>query len=334
MSAGTSSLADARILPVDSSWFLGVPAPRHVVRSMAIALTEHCFLPRLDDLQADWVASVAVPAFRLIAAARGPDQRRAFCSIGSGSGLDALAAAEILEATRIGVTDVHEDVVWAARHNIQANLVPGRDVEILSGTGDLLSPLQDHRARFDVIYENLPNVPLARDADMEQERVSSGFFPPRPEPIPDSVRDSLLSLHYVALLQARDFLAPGGVVLSMLGGRVPLQGILDMARQAGYRGDFLTYGWKIQAQAEGIVDGYADWQRHGLGPFHFYRFDDLERVFAGIDPVTAASRALDIERALLPFSIDAADAADVVARGEKIGHTYVVLASTLDEAAP
>lgn len=333
MSGQTHSGTDAQILPVDSSQFLGTPVLRHVVGPMAITLTEHCFLPRLDDLQADWVASVAVPAFRLIAAARPPHRRRAFCSIGTGSGLDALAALEILESTLIGVTDVHEDVVQAACHNIRTNLVPGRIVEILAGTGDLLAPLRDHRPRFDVIYENLPNVPLAGNTNLEQERVSSGFFPSRPESIPDTVREALLSLHYVALLQAREFLAPGGAVLSMLGGRVPLRAILDMAQQAGYRADFLTYGWKIQAQAEGIVDGYADWQRQGLGPFHFYRFDDLERVFAGIDPVTAAGRALDIERALLPFSIGATEAADVVARGEKIGHTYVVLASTLDEAA-
>ena len=57
----------------------------------------------------------------------------------------------------------------------------------------------------------------------------------------------MLSLHYLALLQAQNFLKDDGVVLSMLGARVPLRHFLDMAEKAGYQGHFLTYGWKIQA---------------------------------------------------------------------------------------
>lgn len=310
--------------------FFGLEAPRHIRPELTLRLTEHCFLPRDDDLQADWVASVAAPAFRLIASTRPPEARRSFCSIGTGAGVDALAAAEFLEARRIGITDVHTDVVEAAAENIRANLLDPSRVEILAGTGDLLSPLAPHRPKFDVIYENLPNVPLASGEDVGTERVSSGFFPPRPEPVPDAFRDNLLALHYVALLQARDFLAPGGVVLSMLGGRVRLAHFLDMAAAAGYRGSFLGYGWKVQNHAEEIVAGHLAWQKLGLGPFHFYPVEDLERVFAGIDPAEAAGRALAIEKDLEPLRIDAAAGAEILARGKRLGHTYAVLQSALE----
>lgn len=322
-------MTTAETIVIDASRFLGTTALRHIKEQLTITVTEHCFLPRPDDLQADWVASVAAPAFKIIVERRGAAACRSFCSIGTGVGMDALAAVEILGTTAVGVTDVHEDVVDAARDNITRNLNNAAAVKILAGTGDLLQPLQETAPRFDVIYENLPNVPLADETALAIQRTSSGFAPPRREAVPQSIKDSLLSLHYVALLQAKSFLAPEGTILSTLGARVPLTAFLDMAKAAGFCADFLTFGWKVQAQAQEIIQGHVDWQRHGLGPFHFYHIKDLERIFAGQDPITAARRALAIEQELLPHSIDAETALIACQNGAKIGHTVAVLQSHL-----
>jgi hypothetical protein len=322
-------LTAEQTIAIDARRYIGATAPlRHISETLSIAVNAHCFLPRDDDLQADWVATVAVPAFRRVAALRRPRSIRSFCSIGTGSALDALAAAEILEPQQIVVTDVHEDVVEAARRNLRTNLKRPHAVELVAETGDLFSPLTSRPFRFDVVYENLPNLPLAGDtADLGVERTSSGFLAHRNEPIPPAVRDALLSLHYLALLQAKPFLAGDGVVLSMLGGRVSLRSFLQMAEQAGYRSSFLSFGWKVQAQAEEILTGHAHWQDNGLGPFHFYPIDDLNRVFADVDPLTAGGRALEIEQALAPYAIDAHQAVDIHRSGGKVGHTYVVLQS-------
>jgi methylase of polypeptide subunit release factors len=322
------TISSSQTVTIDSSHFLSLAVPAHITPVLTLDVTEHCFLPRPDDLQADWVASVAAPAFRLLRDERGASACRSFCSIGTGCGIDALAAVELLESTLIGITDVHLDVVAAAESNIGRNLQNPNATTVIAGTGDLLTPLRGAANQFDVIYENLPNIPLDESGPEDAKRASSSFLAPRTEPIPAAVRDNLLSLHYVALLQAKDFLKPGGVVLSMLGGRVPLRALLGMADAAGFKGRFLSYGWKVQNVAEEVISGHVAWQRQGLGPFHFYQIDDLERVFAGLEPERAAGIALEIEEQLAPFAIDAEEALVVVRSGTRIGHTFAALVSS------
>jgi methylase of polypeptide subunit release factors len=313
---------------VATSRYLDLNAPPARLRdSLAVEVSPRAFLPRLDDLQADWVASVATPAFKLIRQQQG--KLTSFASIGTGTGLDALAAIETLGVSRVGITDVHDDVVSIAARNISHNLLAPGSVEIESGFGDLLSPLAHYKPRYDLIYENLPNVPINDAAQIANERISSGHVPPRPEAVPESVQRQLLTLHYLALKQARDFLAPGGSVLSMLGGRVPLAAFLDMAKLARLRAEIFTYTWKVQAEPESMIRGHADRQREGFGPFYFYRTADLAQTFAGIDLVSTGKGALELEKSLVPHRLDAHQALAAFRNGEQIGHTAVVLRSQL-----
>lgn len=324
-----SPLSPASRISVNSRHFYDVTETSAVKPTLGILVSDHCYEPRIDDLEADWVASVATPAFKLIARARPPEARRAFASIGTGSGLDALAAIEVLGARVVGVTDVHADVVSAAARNIRKNLKDGVEIALHSGYGDLLTPLKTSGARFDIIYENLPNVPLADGSDLEAARTSSTYVPPRTETVPDHVRDNLLVLHYLALVQAKDFLTPGGAVLSTLGARVPLRSFLDMADQAGFAASFLTYTWKVQADPQDIISSYAAWQHHGLGPFYFHYADDLKAAFSILDPLEAGKRALEIEEALAPKRLDAFAAFEALRQGARIGHPVAVLKSEL-----
>ncbi len=317
----------SRTVSIDAARYLGVARPERVRDDLAIEVTPKSFPPYLDDLAADWVASVALPAFKLVKQRRG--ETRGFCAIGTGTGLDALGAIEVFAPEVVGVTDVHDEIVASARDNILRNLNAPEGIRLLSGTGDLLSPLAGVAPRFDVIYENLPNVPTNASVALAGERASSSFFGPRPEDVPAPVQAALLTLHYLALVQAREYLVPGGVMLSMLGARVPLQSFLDMAALAGYRPSFLTYGWKIQAEAVEMLNGHAEWQRRGMGPFHFYRIEDLEAAFADLEPEAAAPRALEIEAELASRALDADAALALHQRGTRIGHTYAVLHSEL-----
>ncbi len=324
--AQSSQPAAPAPLQVDAAAYLGLAAaPASVRDRLAIAVTSHTFLPRADDLPNDWVATVATPVFKLIRRRQGVQP--AFCSIGTGAGLDALAAIETLGSARVGITDVHEDVVRAASLNITANLRPGRAVELEAGHGDLLSPLSGYKRNYDLIYENLPNVPIQDAARFGDERVSSSHVPPRAEPVPDSVQRQLLTLHYLALRQAREFLAPGGSVISMLGSRMPLAVFHEMARLAGLRSEIYAYTWKVQTDPEAMIGAHAGQQRAGFGPFHFYRASRLAEVFSGVELAASGERAAEIERQLAPDRLDAPAAWDALQRGETIGHTAAVLRS-------
>jgi methylase of polypeptide subunit release factors len=313
-------------IQVDTSRYLRIPHPERLQPQLSIDITGHCFLPRLDDLESDWVAHVAVPAFKVYRRQRGGAAIESFCSIGTGSGLDVLSAIEVLGASRVGLTDVHEDVVAAAVANVARNQRTTDSVEIQSGFGDLLTPLRTYGARYDVIYENLPNIPSQSAEAVIQEKNSSAYVPPRTEALPRLVKQHMLDLHYLALLQAREFLKPGACVLSCLGARVPLDVFLSLGKLAGYTSSILTYGWKVQGYPELIRD-YGHNQASGFGPFYFYRAEALQEIFAELDPADTGNNALEIERSLQTRRMDPVTAYAAFEDGERIGHTVAVLKS-------
>ncbi len=317
-------------IKVNSKSYLKLSTPpENIADILDIDVSNHAYLPRLDDLRSDWVAYIAVPAFRLIRKQYG-NSVPSFCSIGTGSGLDVLAAIELLGASKVGFTDLQPEVVETAAINIGNNLRPGKTMMIEYGAGDLLSPLQERQARYDVIYENLPNVPLDVDSEIADKRNSGHFLEKRRESIPAMVHSQMLDLHYLALLQARNFLTETGSVYSTLGGRVKLDVFRLLGLLAGYSSQILTYTWKVQAEVEDVLSGYVKQEAAGLGPFHFYLAKDLDAVFSDIDVEESGTRAYEIETRLLPYQLNTAEAWAAWKNGAEIGHTVAVLKFTPD----
>lgn len=325
------TLADRRI-SVDTKRFFALESPKRIRRHLSIHLTEHCYLPKADDPRSDWVASVAYPAF--VAARQmdiGLSDIGRFASIGTGAGIDALAAIEVFGCREVVVTDMHEDVVNMAARNIANNIAEYAPVVTVRAlTGDLLAPLPQTPNHFDLIYENLPNIPLHQDGNLQHDQTSSSYIGTRREDVPEFIHTNLLTLHYLAVLQAKDRLAKNGVILSSIGARIPLDVLLQVAHEAGFTGSILTYTWKVQSEPEEVIGGYAAWQKRGLGPFYFYPVEVLYETFSNIDMVAAGDQALEIERALLPHRLDAIAAYEAHRQGQTLGHTVAVLMSRFE----
>jgi hypothetical protein len=311
-------------LTISSTHFFQLDQVDRIASSIELELSDHSYLPKGNDPRSDWVASVAVPAFKTLAQMEYFAPR--FCTIGTGAGVDVLAAVEILRADTVGFTDLHEDVLAHALTNIERNLIDG-NVKLHPGVGDIFAPLAGKLSGLDVVYENLPNIPLATTGDLGDGQTSSTFIGQRNEAIPGFAEQNLLTLHYLALEQARPALRTGGRILSSIGARVPLSEILKLSSAVGYNGSILTYVWKVQSEPHDVVGGYAEWEREGLGPFHFYPVDVLRDAFEGITPAAAGARAVEIETALAPHQLSAGQALDLVDRGNKVGHTAVILDS-------
>jgi len=75
-----------------------------------------------------------------------------FCTIGTGAGMDALAAAEVFSPSTITITDIHKDVVENALKNIVSNLIDPQATLVEGYVGDLASPLLAAGKHFDLIY--------------------------------------------------------------------------------------------------------------------------------------------------------------------------------------
>ncbi len=303
-------------------------APKQVQDYLSVGVTDHAYLPKTEDITSDWVAYIAAPAFKLIRENLRHDVE-AFASIGTGSGIDVLTGIELLGAKRVGFTDLLESVVDAAAENIKKNLKDADSVELEFGAGDLLQPLQNGKRRYDVIYENLPNVPLTDNTKIEDKRNSGHYLEKRVEVIPEFVHEQMLDLHYLALKQARDYLAEKGAVYSTLGGRVPLSAFIKLGELAGLSSEIFTYSWKVQAEPEDVISGYAAQEKAGLGPFRFYRASDLQKAFANISVKESGKNAFEIEKSLESSKLTAKEAYEAFLKGEVIGHTVAVLKSSL-----
>ena len=115
----------------------------------------------------------------------------------------------------------------------------------------------------------MPNIPLGDVGNLSIGQTSSTYVGDRTsDQVPLSVSSALLDLHYVCLAQAKAFglLSRSGAILSSMGGRVPIEAMLDLADAAGYIGRVLGYSWKEQSEPESVIGGYAEHQRQGLGP--------------------------------------------------------------------
>ncbi|MDR1935101.1 MAG: hypothetical protein LBS49_05905 [Candidatus Accumulibacter sp.] len=312
-------------LSIDAARYLGTDGIRRVKPEWEIIVAERAFPPHPENPQADWLPAVVVPALKLIVEDQGG--ARSFASIGTGAGVDILTGVELLGARVVGATDVFADITDAAEWNIRNNLGAGHPVEVHVGAGDLLAPLAGRGLSFDVIYENLPNIPLSDAASLEKRRNSSSFVPRRTEEVPQFARDWLLELHHIALVQAGDFLSRDGFVISTLGGRIPLEYLRRLAESAGLAPSFLTYSWKVQVEGEDVLPSYAALERKGLGPFSYYPVDALEKAFEGVSPRESGVRALEIEGDLLPHRVTATQAWEAYREGRRVGHTVAVLKS-------
>lgn len=303
-------------------------ATKRIKDYLSIEVADHAYLPKTEDIKSDWVAYIAAPAFKLIREKLGHDID-SFVSIGTGSGIDVLAGIELLGAKRVGFTDLQRSVVAAAAQNVRNNL-KSNDIEFEFGDGDLLQPLKNGKRNYDVIYENLPNVPLANNTKIEDKRNSGHYLEKREEAIPEFVHEQMLDLHYLALKQARDYLAENGAVYSTLGGRVPLNAFIKLGELAGLRSEIFTYSWKVQAEPEDVISGYAAQEKAGLGPFRFYRAEDLQKAFANVSVKDSGSRAFEIEKSLDSVKLSATAAFEAFKKGEVIGHTVAVLKSSVE----
>ena len=303
-------------------------ATKRIKDYLSIEVADHAYLPKTEDIKSDWVAYIAAPAFKLIREKLGHDID-SFVSIGTGSGIDVLAGIELLGAKRVGFTDLQRSVVAAAAQNVRNNL-KSNDIEFEFGDGDLLQPLKNGKRNYDVIYENLPNVPLASNTKIEDKRNSGHYLEKREEAIPEFVHEQMLDLHYLALKQARDYLAENGAVYSTLGGRVPLNAFIKLGELAGLRSEIFTYSWKVQAEPEDVISGYAAQEKAGIGPFRFYRAEDLQKAFANVSVKDSGNRAFEIEKALDSVKLSATAAYEAFKKGEVIGHTVAVLKSSVE----
>ena len=287
---------------------------------MRLRLTAHSY-PLEPSPEQSWLPI----AFRALAriAERGPV--RDVLIVGTGNGLDALGAVEILDPRSLAATDLHEGSVAVARENVLEHLEDPDAIELGFHAGDLLAAVPAE-ARFDLVYENLPNIPAGGEDDLAVGNIGGRFFDASGLDVPPPYGEHLLALHHRCLTEARERVRPGGGVLTALGGRVPDEVLDGLHRDCGYEPELAAFDVKLQVEPRLVVPGYARREADGGVEFRYYAADAVALVAngrrAGLDGQELADAVADD---LGRLEMTATEAERRVERGEDVAHSVLMI---------
>jgi hypothetical protein len=311
---------------VDATPYLAPYRARRVRRPVRVRLTDATY-PLEPSPEESWLPI----AFRAFAALAGRMRVEHLLILGTGNGLDALGALEIFPGLRsLTATDLHPPCVATARETVLANLAGGRPVDVRFHAGNLLDDVRPER-RFDLVYENLPNLPAPADAELARGAIGGRFFADAHIDVPDRFVVHRLALHHRCLRDARPHLRAGGGVLTALGGRVTLALAFDLHRACGYEPELVAFDVKRQVEAALVVPPYARAEEeHGIR-FTFYAAEAIGLVAAaraaGRDgPALAGAVARDLER----LALSAREAEARVEAGEAVAHSVFMVLGRRD----
>ncbi len=184
------------------------------------------FHPKMYSIEREVEANWVWHAFAGMARLKGKltsegSTPRSFAAIGTGTGVDAIGAGLIFpELNTIAVTDIEPGVLAQGLDNVRRNTSSATTV---SGfVGDLCCPLHALPQRFDLIYANLPNLPVARKKGGAID--FNTYYAERDGvEIDREVDDYLLGFQHLFLRSAMQVLNEKGSVLLMIGGRFPFK---------------------------------------------------------------------------------------------------------------
>jgi hypothetical protein len=245
--------------------------------------------------------------------------------VGTGNGLDALGAVEILNPRRLAVTDLYEESLAIARENVVSHLKDPHAPELTFHAGDLLSSVPDERP-FSLVYENLPNLPASPELELRRGTIGGRFYAPTKLAVPKPFAAYTLSLHYRLLLQAWSRVKIGGGVLTAIGGRMPDEVAFGLHRECGYRPELMAYDLKLQVEPELMIPPYQRAEaEHGV-EFKFYAPEAIGVIAAlrdtGLEGQPLANAAApELER----LAISARDAAARVRRSLPVAHSVLMI---------
>jgi methylase of polypeptide subunit release factors len=226
----------------------------------------------------DW-ASIAFRAF-LILKNKYKLNVDSFCSIGTGIGLDAICAIEAFGVKEVLITDLQENIALHARDNIKKNLIKENKYKITPFKSDIFKRENGFpKNKFDLIFENLPNLPLNYNDSAYLPSIFASFTPlENYDDVPQLYKKNLLFSHYKFLKEAKKYLSRDGGVLCNIGGRIPSEIIINMFNDLNYRPEIIVFDVRRQTEAESNINAYAKWEKENNINFKYYPFDILDKI--------------------------------------------------------
>ncbi len=270
------------------------------------------------DVEANWVwhafEGMARLRRKLDSEGRLPES---FAAIGTGTGVDAIGAGLIFpELKTIAVTDIEPGVLAQGLENVRRNV--SATTTVSGFVGDLCNPLYVLPQRFDLIYANLPNLPVPpeRGGAIDYNTCYAERGDLEMDPKLDAY---LLGFQHLFLRSAMGVLNEKGSVLLMIGGRFPFNIFKRLADSSGYVFEELLCSFRLETDLATTIDAYA--AHEGDIEFDYYLYDEAKAALDGKPGLSGE----ELKVLLAPHRVSAASARSAGQSGKRIGHTLHML---------
>ncbi len=133
----------------------------------------------------------------------------------------------------------------------------------------MCNPLHDLGQRFDLIYSNLPNLPVAKLSGAIDHNTC---YTDHGEALDPKLDAYLLGFQHLFLGSAAPALSDGGSALLMIGGRFPYDMFRRLAELSGYAYEELLCCLRLETDLSTTIDAYA--AHEGEIEFDYYLYDE------------------------------------------------------------
>ena len=241
-----------------------------------------------------------------------------FAIVGTGTGLDAIAANYLFDPKKTIIMDLHPQIPNLAKQNV-LKYHPNKKIQAYKG--DLCNPLIKNNIKVDLIYGNIPNIPT-NDYVFNDLKTASYFNPKMNSDCPQKFKDYLLEHQYLLLKSAHKSLNKGGKVIAAIGGTMSFDLLEDLFRYAGFEPLPLINLFKEQLEWDEVLGGYSKYETKDI-KFDFY---DYEKAYAKIKDLNNGNiENSKLRQILEPYKMTATEAYNKYKSGDfkrfgKIAH--------------
>ena len=256
---------------------------------------------------------------------------RSIALIGSGNGIDAIAALKLFpNLNKLYVTDVLPEVLPHIQRNIEDNFPEeARKVEIVYLIGRDAEPIPEE---VDFIYANLPLITVDLEELQTEFSTTTLTDARRYAHLSYGVSDNLKKYSLLSqlgfLLSAKDKLSPTGFLVTLIGGRIPTSVIDECFARAGFKDQRTCIAFMSQSDPQ-FLKQYAIHEKvHGIS-FSFYDYGKaatLLKLATGVSvpDVLNGCEEMEVRNILKDAEITAVQAYDFYNKGKDVGHLAYV----------
>ena len=289
-------------------------------QEIIVDANNHTYIPN-GDYKNDWLYFMLLGA----KAIRGKKKVKInkLLSIGSGNGIDLIGLNKVFGTTNIWGTDINEEVLDVIKENVLKYITPETNVNIVKS--DIFdNPVFDGE-KFDLIYENLPNIPVNLIGKELTNGINSSSYISIDSVNNNYFSNYLLDLHYRFLEQCEYYMSRDSAAICNIGIRFPLSVYQKLFDQFSYRHEILVAGLKIQTEAMDVIKGYQRAEKQfDDSHFHYYAVDKIPDKLLNKRLILPGKRELsEFLSKIKPFQIDIATARGLAAKGQHVAHLVI-----------